>query len=85
MALVKAGADRQKMHGLIRKHSLEAWLEIQSGNPNPLIERLGADEKILGFLPKAEVLDILTSDSYLGDVIKRAKQLADKISIDIRS
>ena len=34
MLLVKAGADRQKMHGVIREHALKAWSDVQKRASN---------------------------------------------------
>ena len=37
MAVVKNGADRQKMHEVLRQLSMAAWQEIQKGQTNPLV------------------------------------------------
>ncbi len=39
----RKGADRQKMHEILRGHSLAAWGEVEKGNPNPLEELICAD------------------------------------------
>jgi adenylosuccinate lyase len=85
MALVKAGADRQKMHGLIREHSLQAWSEIQLGNPNPLMDTLSSDEVVLNYLPKSTVQDILSATASLGDVVTRSRGMASKIKKQINN
>src|SRR5213075_3162029 len=36
MELVKAGADRQQMHAVLRDHSMVAWQATAEGRPNPL-------------------------------------------------
>ena len=59
MELVKAGADRQEMHELIRQHSLAAWDAIQRGEDNPLGEALAIDPTVLAFLPAERVGAVL--------------------------
>ena len=46
MAAVKAGANRQEMHAVIREHALQAWAEIGAGRSNSLIEALCADPRV---------------------------------------
>lgn len=43
MAAVRAGGDRQMLHERIRKHSLAAMAEVESGADNRLLEKLRAD------------------------------------------
>ena len=44
MAQVKAGGDRQELHEVIRRHSMDAAAQVKRhGRPNDLIERLKAD------------------------------------------
>lgn len=76
MELVRAGADRQVMHELIREHSMAAWKAVEAGDPNPLPQRLSADTDVLGFLPVERVLNLLDAADYVGDAPKRARALA---------
>ena len=46
MELVKAGADRQAMHEVIRSHSMAAWAAVTERGPNPLPDRLSADPEV---------------------------------------
>ncbi len=55
MAVSKRGASRQEMHERLREHALAAWQVIQIGEPNPLVERLQADEEILKWISAAEI------------------------------
>jgi adenylosuccinate lyase len=73
MELVKAGADRQVMHELIRQHSMASWEAIQRGKENPLIERLMADETVLSYLGAEEVDVLLDVSSYVGDAPARCE------------
>ncbi len=79
MELVKAGADRQEMHELIRKHSLAAWEAILRGEANPLADVLSTDPLILSFLPEDRVRGLLDAAGYVGDAPQRARELAHMI------
>ena len=68
MELVKAGADRQEMHELIRQHTMAAWEAIQRGEKNPLMERLSSDSTLVAFLPAERVRELLNAVSFIGDV-----------------
>ncbi len=73
MELVKAGADRQAMHELIRQHSMASWEAIQRGEENPLRERLRADETVLSYLGAEEVDALLDVSGYVGDAPARCE------------
>lgn len=79
MAAVKAGADRQALHELIREHSLIAWAAAAAGRPNPLPARLSVDERITHFLEPARVLALLDAGQYVGDAPERARRVAAEI------
>jgi len=76
MELVKAGADRQAMHELIRQHSLAAWEAIQRGEPNPLLDRLAREPQVLDRLPATRVRELMDASRYVGDAPHRARELA---------
>jgi adenylosuccinate lyase len=73
MESVKAGADRQAMHELIRQHSMASWEAVQRGEENPLIERLRADETVLSYLRAEEVDVLLDVSGYVGDAPARCE------------
>jgi adenylosuccinate lyase len=81
MALVKAGADRQEMHEVIRTHSLAAWEALQAdvGGQNPLPTRLSTDARIARYLAPAEVLALLDASAYVGDAPARARAMAARL------
>jgi adenylosuccinate lyase len=81
MELVKAGADRQKMHHVLRDHSMVAWNVIQQERPNPLIDALAADPAITRYIPTERIRSLLNAADYVGDAPERARALA----ADIRS
>jgi adenylosuccinate lyase len=85
MAAVKAGADRQALHEVIREHSLVAWAEVAAGRPNPLSARLSADERITNFLDPAQVVALLDAGQYVGDAPERARGLAARIRAELDS
>jgi adenylosuccinate lyase len=79
MAAVKAGADRQAMHEIIREHSLAAWAEVAAGRPNPLPDRLASDTRINRYLKPEHVMSLLDGTKYVGDAPDRARQLAARL------
>jgi adenylosuccinate lyase len=84
MELVKAGADRQAMHEVIRQHSLAAWQAIERGELNPLADRLVADSEVLAYLPAARVEELLDAGEYVGDAPQRARELARELARQIQ-
>jgi adenylosuccinate lyase len=79
MAAVKAGADRQSLHEIIREHSMKAWAEVKAGRTNPLIDALCADERITRCLDPQTVRSLLDARGYIGDAPQRARLIAAKI------
>ncbi len=76
MALVKAGADRQVMHEVIREHALRAWAEVSAGRSNPLIEALCNEPRITRYLEAATARTLLNARDYVGDAPQRARMIA---------
>lgn len=81
MELVKAGADRQAMHEVIRQHSLTAWDIIQrdAAERNPLPDLLASDQTLLNYLPAELVRTLLDARGYVGDAPQRAREMAVQI------
>jgi adenylosuccinate lyase len=79
MELVKAGADRQVMHEVIRGHSMAAWEATQRGEVNPLVGRLASDPVVLEYLASDQVKILLDAEGYVGDAPQRARELAKMI------
>ncbi len=79
MELVRAGADRQAMHEVIRRQSMAAWTAVEAGQPNPLAELLAADRDVLQFLPAERVSALMDAAAYVGDAPQRARALAAEI------
>lgn len=79
MAAVKAGADRQKIHEVIRVHALQAWEKIRLSEPNPLLESLSGDPYILNFLDAGSIKQLMNFNSHIGNAPGKTIQLADRI------
>ncbi len=79
MALVKAGADRQMMHEVLRDLAMQAWQAVQLGLPNPLDELVLANADIRGFLTPAQIEALMQVDGYTGIAGRRAVEMADHI------
>jgi adenylosuccinate lyase len=75
MAAVKAGADRQAIHELIRGYAMQAWKIIQAGEDNPLEGFLANDEEIAQYLSTNLVHSLMDYKSHLGDAPERAHKL----------
>jgi len=79
MAAVRAGADRQELHEVIRQHALKAWPEIGAGRPNPLIDALCADPRVTRYIDAEAVRTLLDARAYIGDAPQRARLIAARI------
>lgn len=79
MEAVKAGANRQLVHEVIRQHSLVAWEAVAEGDRNPLAEWLAGDEAVTAFLPPDRVQELLDAGEYVGDAPARARMVAERI------
>jgi len=79
MALVKAGADRQKMHERIRSHALKAWETLSQGGENPLENDLCRDAGLTEFVPEKEVRRLMAAQPHVGNAPERARALAKAI------
>ena len=64
MEAVKRGGDRQALHELIRRCSMEAAQKLQNGEPSDLIPRLAATGEF--GMSEAEMLELLSPENYIG-------------------
>jgi adenylosuccinate lyase len=76
---VKAGADRQEMHEILREVSMEAWSLVSVGEENPLMDLLMKREEILKYVGKDKLEKIVDPQNHLGTATKRARQLLDEL------
>ncbi len=79
MELSKRGADRQRMHELIRGHSLAAWALVQQGKENPLKELLSTDRAVTALLAPKEIEELLDGSASLGESVERTRMVATEI------
>ncbi len=76
---VRAGADRQEMHEVLREHSLRAWAALQNDERNPLVELVASDERILRYLAEPQIRAAMQFEHYVGNAPERAHALAQQI------
>jgi adenylosuccinate lyase len=79
MELVKAGADRQEMHEVLRQHSMTAWEKVKDGRSNPLPDLLPDDRRLTAYLPPDRIRALLDAADYVGDAPQRARALLQEI------
>ena len=78
MEIGKKGADRQKMHEVIREESLKAWVCVQEGKENPLKKALLDNSELLYYLSKEEIEKALDASEYTGDAEKRTEMVLER-------
>jgi adenylosuccinate lyase len=61
LAAAAAGGDRQSLHEVLRGHSLAAWDAVAAGEPNPLVERLAAEPRLLALVPADRIRALLAA------------------------
>ena len=85
MALVRAGADRQRIHERLREHSLKAWAAVKAGRPNPLGDSIASDPEMLRLLQPARLRELMDARAYVGTAVERARDLAQRIRVTLAS
>ncbi len=76
---VKQGADRQKMHDVLREISMKAWEAIQEGGINPMEDLLTSNPEIGKYLKSAQVDTLLDVKNHTGNAAKKALTIAARI------
>ncbi len=76
MAAVKAGADRQEMHEVLRQLSMQAWEAVAGANNNPLAALVAEDRRLDIFLSSKERLNLMDAGTHVGDAPDRARAFA---------
>ena len=77
MEAVKRGGDRQQLHEIIRRCSMEATVKMKNGEECDLLARL-AVEKEFG-LTEAEMTELLTPALYIGRCPEQVSAFVEKI------
>jgi len=75
MEAVKAGANRQEFHELIRRHALVAWDAISQGEPNPLLDNLTHDPEVTEYIPTEQARILMDASDYVGDAPERTRNI----------
>ncbi len=73
---VKRGGNRQELHEIIRRCSMQAIAAMDKGEPCNLLAMLAADENFP--LSEAEMTDVLTPGAYIGRCPEQVQALVDK-------
>ena len=77
MEAVKRGGDRQEIHEIIRRCSMEATEKMKDGEECDLSERIAAEKKF--GLTEAEVKKLLDPALYIGRCSEQVKAFLEKI------
>lgn len=77
MEAVKRGGDRQELHEMIRKCSMEAAAKMKNGEECDLLSRL-AEEKEFG-LTKTDMKELLEPERYVGRCPEQVESFVKKI------
>ena len=78
MEAVKRGGDRQRLHEIIRKCSMEATARMKNGEDCDLLARLAAEREFL--LTETEMQELLKPEQYIGRCAEQVDALVSKIS-----
>lgn len=78
MRATKRGGDRQKLHELIRKHSMVAHAAIERGEENPLVELLLADPAF--DLSREEVDASLQPNLFTGRAAEQVEEFLGEVA-----
>jgi len=73
MKLVQKGADRQKMHELIRRYSIASRKSMLKGKHSQLALKLKNDSEISSKLEPKEIDELLDPSRYVGDAPDRCR------------
>jgi adenylosuccinate lyase len=81
MAGVQAGGDRQQLHEIIRRRSLEAAEQVkQHGRPNDLIERLKQEPAFA----RVSLSGVLEPGRYVGRAPQQVEHFVKTVADPIR-
>ncbi len=75
----KKGADRQKMHEVLREIAMKAWAEVAQGKENSMSSMLKESPDIVKYVSKEDLEKLIDVTSHIGTAVKRAKEIANKV------
>lgn len=81
MRLTKMGADRQKVHELVRVRSFAAWEQVMKGMTNPIEEMLADERSISAKITPEELHALMDPARHVGDAERRCEEFV-KTEID---
>ena len=82
MAGVSAGGDRQALHELIRKHSIDAAGQVkQHGRPNDLVDRLRRDPAFA----RVDWGGVIDPKRFVGRSPRQVEQFVERVVEPIRA
>ena len=79
MNAVKAGGDRQQMHEVIRRHSMDATARMKEGLPAHLLEELGNDPEFV--LNHDQIAEALDPKDYIGRCPEQVELFLSKLPV----
>jgi len=82
--MVKAGADRQRIHSVLRQHAITALSSAEDKRGENLFNLISNDPQVLQYLEKPVILSIMRSRDYYGFAPEQARRTAEYISSSIQ-
>ena len=79
MNAVKKGGDRQQMHEIIRRHSMEQSTRLKMGEDCQLLEALAADKEFP--LDSKEISQLINPDDFIGRCIEQVENYLEKLAL----
>lgn len=76
---VKNGADRQRMHEVLRELSLQAWEEIQREKTNPLTKWILCDKRIVRFIKIEDLKKLFDPKKHIGLAPQKCQKMLKNI------
>ncbi len=61
------------MHEVLRDVAMQAWAQVEAGQPNPLEAMLTQDARLLAHLPADAIRTAIDAHDYVGDAPERAR------------
>lgn len=83
MKAVQNGANRQRMHEILRELSMKAWNEIQRQQTNPLTHLIMYDKRILQFIKVEELKKLFDPKAHVGLALQRCRKFLKKIDNEL--
>lgn len=85
METVKNGADRQKIHEVIREIAMESWNAMNDGQSNPLVEMLKSDKIITKFVKPDKISLLLDPAKHTGLAPKRCLMFLKELQMELKN